>query len=107
MTTTTEEAAADLSLLAVAYDRGERVAKGLGDLRELLEDVQRLVALAERGVLDRALIQQHAGFRERAERVRGLHDSFAMAGGLLVCRHCSSEFRLVQFPCPTLVALDG
>lgn len=80
---------------------------GLGPWREVLDDVPRLMALAERGVLDRALIQQHAGHTERAARVRNLHDLVELAGGQLICAHCTTPGRPVEFPCPTILALDS
>lgn len=108
VTTTGEEQA----FIAHASDLYARVveqlgAGGLGTWREHLADVPRLLALAERGVLDRALIQQHAGHMERAARVRNLHDLVELAGGQLICAHCSVPGRPVEFPCPTILALDS
>lgn len=129
MSISTDETAGDLAFVTEAADRYGRVRdvlvavtplmttllpllqepflQELAALPQLFEDVPQLASLARRGVLDRSLIQQHAGHAERSQAVRDLHAAFEMAGGLIVCAHCSCEFRLVEYPCPTLVALDG
>lgn len=107
MSTTTEDVAADLAFLTAVAERRDRVVKAVVELQELLRDIPRLVALSERGLLDRALIQQHAGHQERAAAVRELHEPLELIGARLVCTHCSGHGPFVEFPCPTLVALDG
>lgn len=109
----TLEAARDQSFIARAMARHrsavDELGPGshLGHVRASLHDVPELLALAERGVADRALIQQHDGHEERAGRVRNLHGSDDLGGGLIVCTHCSVPGRVVEYPCPTLDALDG
>lgn len=108
MSTTTEDIATDLAFLAEVSDRNERVVKAVAELQALLRDVPSLVALAERGLLDRALIQQHAGQRERAAAVRELHDLVELVGGQPICAHCSElAGRPIAFPCRTVAVIDG
>lgn len=108
MSTSTEDIAMDLAFLAAVKGRRDRVAGALSELEELLRDIPRLVALAERGLLDRALIRQHAGHQERAVAVRELHKPLELIGARLCCAHCSDALlNYVEYPCPTLVALDG
>lgn len=108
MSTTTEDIATDLAFLCSVQGRRDRVAGALSELEELLRDVPRLVALAERGLLDRALIRQHAGHQERADAVRELHEPMELLSGLTVCAHCSElAGRPVESMCPTIVRLDG
>ena len=104
---TTTEVAAEFAFVGSVGGRRDRVAGALSELEELLRDIPRLVALAERGLLDRVLIQQHAGHLERATAVRELHEPVELLGARLVCGHSSRHGRYVEFPCPTLVALDG
>jgi hypothetical protein len=108
MTTSTADIAAEQLLVASIEQRHRLVTElygsslGYGELRQIVADVPRLARLAHRGLLDRALIQQHAGHAERADRVRDLHACVELPGSRLICRHCRAEF-----PCQTLVALDG
>lgn len=107
MSTTTEDIAVELGFLAEAAGRHERATAALAVVRQALEGIPRLVALAERGLLDRALIQQHTGIRERAAAVRELHEPLELLSSQTVCASCSSSDRFVEYPCPTLVILDG
>jgi len=108
MTTSTEDVAGQQLFVGVVEQRHRLVMElygsslGHGELRQIVADVPRLAKIAHRGLLDRALIQQHAGYAERAERVRELHACLELPGSRLICRHCRADF-----PCPTLVALDG
>lgn len=121
MSTSTDEAA-DLGYLAEAAARtkfAERVLLVLrrespgrphsfDPLTRALSDVPRLVEIAKRGLLDRALIRQQAGLRERAAAVRELHDITELPGSGPICAHCSElAQRPVGWPCPTTERNDG
>lgn len=120
MSASTEEAA-DLDFLAEATSRGKLAGKVLKVLRQdygrpqafdplahAIGDVPRLVEIAKRGLLDRALIRQQAGLRERAAAVRALHDLTELPGTGPICAHCSElAQRPVAWPCPTTDRNDG
>lgn len=114
--------AIDLGYLAQASARADFAEKVLKVLRQespgrpqafdplarVLGDVPQLVELAKRGLLDRALIQQQAGLRERAAAVRTLHDLTELPGTGPICAHCSELARRpVAWPCPTTDRNDG
>lgn len=108
MSTTTEDLAAALAFVAAVADRRAGVVSALAELQELLRDVPRLAALAERGLLDQALIRQHAGLQERAASVRELHDLTELPGTGPICTHCSELARRpIAWPCPTTDRNDG
>lgn len=121
MSASTEEAV-DLGYLAEAASRAKFASKVLLVLRQesagrpqaldplarALGDVPRLVEIARRGLLDRALIRQQAGLRERAAAVRTLHDLTELPGTGPICTHCSELARRpVGWPCPTSECNDG
>lgn len=80
---------------------------GLGPIRESAADIPELIALARAGLLAQTLIEQHAGWAQRLERVRQLHESVDRGGGLLVCQECTRPFATALWPCPTVQVLDG
>jgi len=121
MSASTEEAA-DLGYLAEVAARAAFAEKVLKVLRQeapgrpqafdplahVIADVPRLMEIANRGLLDRALIRQQAGLRERAEAVRNLHDLTELPGTGPICAHCSElAQRPVAWPCPTTDRNDG
>jgi len=120
MSTSTDEAA-DLGYLAEATARAQFAGRVLKVLRQeaprpqafdplarALSDVPRLMEIAKRGLLDRALIRQQAGLRERAEGVRTLHDLTELPGTGPICTHCSELARRpIAWPCPTTDRNDG
>jgi len=120
MSASTDEAA-DLDYLAEATSHVQFAGRVLKVLRQeaprpqafdplalALSDVPRLTEIARRGLLDRALIRQQAGLRERAEAVRTLHDLTELPGTGPICAHCSElAQRPVAWPCPTTDRNDG
>lgn len=121
MSASTEEAA-DLGYLAEATGRATFAGKVLKVLRQespgrpqafdplarVLADVPRLVELARRGLLDRALIRQRAGQQERCATVQELHEPVETLAGLVVCAHCSElAGRPIPYACPTIARHDG
>lgn len=108
MSTSTADVAREQLFVGVVEQRHRLVMElygaslGYGELRQIVADVPRLARLAHRGLLDRALIQQHAGHQQRAQAVRDLHMCLELPGGRLICRHCR-----VDYVCPTLSLLDG
>lgn len=86
---------------------GDRHCNGEGNSWTDTETDGHLLSPTERRTLNQALIQQHAGEQERAARVRQLHPPVELPGAQLICAHCSVPGRPVEFPCPTILALDS
>jgi len=122
MSTSAVNFTADLGYLAQAAARGSFAEHVVDVLRqelaapasaweavlEALGDMPRLVELAKAGLLDRALIQQQAGQRERCGTVQELHDVVETLPGLITCAHCSElAGRPIPYPCPTIARHDG